>query len=212
MKKCTQCGVKVLEGERFCGNCGNNLMVPGAIVDEEIQGNFTEYEESNSSHFGSENYAEEDASYFTQDSGSQSYIYNSNEFSGYQPEPASQAYEQQYAEANCEEDSVSYSYPTDYEQGFDYPVSPRRFDEKSLPEKYRPVSTWAFFGYGLLFGIPLAGLILAIVFAISDKNINRRNYARSVIIIYVIILILGTIGFFVFKEIIYSLLRIISML
>lgn len=45
--------------------------------------------------------------------------------------------------------------------------------------KYRPLSPWAYFGYALLFCLPVAGLVLLIVFSFSDKNINLRNYARS---------------------------------
>lgn len=52
-------------------------------------------------------------------------------------------------------------------------------DESKLPQQYRPLSAWAYFGYSLLFSIPLVGFILLIVFALSNDNINRRNYARS---------------------------------
>lgn len=48
-----------------------------------------------------------------------------------------------------------------------------------LPEKYRPLGAWAYFGYSILFNLPLIGWILAIVFSFSDKNINRRSFARS---------------------------------
>lgn len=47
------------------------------------------------------------------------------------------------------------------------------------PEEYRPLSPWAYFGYSILFSIPLIGLIVNLVFCFSDGNINRRNYARS---------------------------------
>ena len=49
----------------------------------------------------------------------------------------------------------------------------------SLPEKYRPLGAWSYFGYNLLFAIPIVGFILLIVFACSSANINRRSYARS---------------------------------
>ena len=48
-----------------------------------------------------------------------------------------------------------------------------------LPPQYRPLSPWAYFGYSLLFAIPLVGFICLIVFSFSEDNINRRNYARS---------------------------------
>ena len=49
----------------------------------------------------------------------------------------------------------------------------------SGPEQFRPLSAWAYFGYGLLFAVPLIGLIFLIIYAFDDSNINRRNYARS---------------------------------
>ena len=48
-----------------------------------------------------------------------------------------------------------------------------------IPDNYKPVSAWGYVGYTILFCIPLVGFILLIVFSLSDKNINRRNYARS---------------------------------
>lgn len=34
-------------------------------------------------------------------------------------------------------------------------------------------------GYGILFTLPVIGWILAIVFALNDDNLNRRNFARG---------------------------------
>lgn len=59
-------------------------------------------------------------------------------------------------------------------QSFAYGASPSQ-----LPPQYRPLSPWAYFGYSILFAIPVIGFILLIVFSFSDENINRRNYARS---------------------------------
>ncbi|MBR0081359.1 MAG: hypothetical protein IJP98_01315 [Clostridia bacterium] len=51
--------------------------------------------------------------------------------------------------------------------------------EMNLPEKYRPLSPWGYFGYTILFSIPVIGFIFLIIFSISGSNINRRNFARS---------------------------------
>lgn len=71
-------------------------------------------------------------------------------------------------------------------------------DNNNIPSQYKPISAWGYFGYELLFSIPLVGFILLIVFAFSNENINRRNFARSyfcafllVAIIFIILLILG---------------------
>ena len=63
----------------------------------------------------------------------------------------------------------------------------------SLPEKYRPLGAWAYFGYSILFSIPIVGFIFLIVFSISGSNINRCNYARSffcIIIVAIIVVII----------------------
>ncbi len=52
--------------------------------------------------------------------------------------------------------------------------------EEDLPEKYRPISMWGYFGYQILFSIPIIGWIMLFIFAFgSDENINIRNFARS---------------------------------
>ncbi len=62
--------------------------------------------------------------------------------------------------------------------------------EDNIPEKYRPLSPWAYFGYGILFSIPVIGFILLIVFSFNDENINRKNFARSYFCVYVVAIIL----------------------
>ena len=61
--------------------------------------------------------------------------------------------------------------------------------------EYQPISMWGYFGYQLLYSIPIIGFIFLIVNAISHPNINVRNYSRSffcgfiifIVIIFVII-------------------------
>ena len=68
---------------------------------------------------------------------------------------------------------------------------------------HTPISMWGYFGYELLFAIPIVGFILTIVFSFGGtKNINLRNFARSyfcylivaLIIILIIFSIAGGIG------------------
>lgn len=51
------------------------------------------------------------------------------------------------------------------------------------------VGAWAYVGYSFLFSIPLIGFILTIVFACNHSNQNIKNYARSILIMYVIAVI-----------------------
>ena len=63
-------------------------------------------------------------------------------------------------------------------------------NERKPTGKYAPLSPWAYFGLTILFQIPVIGFIFLIVFSISDKNINRRNFARSYWCVLVLILII----------------------
>ena len=53
------------------------------------------------------------------------------------------------------------------------------FELQHLPEAYRPLSPWTYFGLGILYSLPLVGWIFLIVHAVGSQNLNRRNYARS---------------------------------
>ena len=69
----------------------------------------------------------------------------------------------------------------------------------NIPEEYRPISMWGYFGYELLFSIPCIGFVLLLVFAFGGtKNVNLRNFARSyfcfLIIVVALILLLAVTG------------------
>lgn len=71
----------------------------------------------------------------------------------------------------------------------------------NIPEEYKPISMWGYFGYEILFSIPCIGFILLLVFAFGGtKNINLRNFARSyfcfIIIVMVLVAILAGAGLF----------------
>ena len=60
-------------------------------------------------------------------------------------------------------------------------------------EKYKPISPLGYVGYDLLYAIPILGLILLIVFAITAKNKNVKNYALGHILSVVIGIVLLTV-------------------
>ena len=70
------------------------------------------------------------------------------------------------------------------------------FDPFEISPEYQPVGAWGYIGYSILFGIPIVGLICIIVFSFSQSNINRRNYARSYLIVRIIIIALIAILWF----------------
>jgi len=70
------------------------------------------------------------------------------------------------------------------------------FTSQQVPPEYEPISMWGYFGYELLFSIPLVGLIVALVFSFGGtRNINLKNFARSyfcfLIIVAAVVGILG---------------------
>ena len=72
-------------------------------------------------------------------------------------------------------------------------------DYNNLPPEYRPISMWGYFGYEILFSIPIVGFILLLVFSFGGtKNVNLRNFARSyfcvTIIVLVVVLIIAAMG------------------
>ena len=75
--------------------------------------------------------------------------------------------------------------PAAYGMGYNIPI--KNYD----PSKdYTPISMWGYFGYQLLFAIPLIGQIIVLIFAFGGtKNINLRNYARSTFCLFIICLV-----------------------
>lgn len=72
-------------------------------------------------------------------------------------------------------------------------------DSSRIPEEYTPISMWGYFGYELLFSIPIVGFILLIVFSVSATNKNLKNFARSyfcllIIVMIILFIVLGVAG------------------
>lgn len=69
-----------------------------------------------------------------------------------------------------------------------------------IPASYRPLSKWEYFGYNILFGLPVIGIIMLIIFACGGTtNINLKNYAASyfcldLIILFFLVVFLAIIG------------------
>lgn len=49
---------------------------------------------------------------------------------------------------------------------------------------------WGYFGYEILFSIPIVGFILLLVFSFGGtKNVNLRNFARSYFCLLILVVI-----------------------
>ena len=74
---------------------------------------------------------------------------------------------------------------------------PKTTKEPKIPAEYNPISMWGYFGYEILFMIPIIGWIFIIIFAISAANINLRNFARSqfcVLIIQIVLILIVSVS------------------
>ena len=70
---------------------------------------------------------------------------------------------------------------------------------QQIPSEYKPISMWGYFGYEILFAIPIIGWLLLLIFALGGtSNVNLKNFARSyfclLIIIVIIFLIVAAVG------------------
>ncbi len=75
-------------------------------------------------------------------------------------------------------DPNMYAQQTYVQQGYVQPAQ-TNIDPETLPEQYRPLSAWAYFGLQLLYSVPIVGFIFLIIFSFNGSNINRRSHARS---------------------------------
>jgi len=55
---------------------------------------------------------------------------------------------------------------------------------------YTPITMWGYFGYEILFAIPIVGFICLLIFSFSAHNINLRNFARSYFCFLIIVLVI----------------------
>ena len=71
----------------------------------------------------------------------------------------------------------------------------QEFSVDRIPEEYKPITMWGYFGYQILFSIPIVGIILLLVFAFGGtKNINLKNFARSYFCFLIIVAIVVAIA------------------
>ena len=69
--------------------------------------------------------------------------------------------------------------------------------------KYELISTWGYIGISLLMCIPVVGQILMIVWACGGcRKLQKRNYARAMLIMFAISLVLSLIFSFVAKKVV----------
>ncbi len=87
-----------------------------------------------------------------------------------------------------------------YEAPISIPAPEKEITENDIPEQYRPLGAWSFFGLQLLYAVPIVGVIFLIIHSCNSSNLCRRGFARShwcgyliVGIIFLVILFLSAI-------------------
>ena len=65
------------------------------------------------------------------------------------------------------------------------------FERAHLPEVYRPLSPWSYFGLEILYALPVIGWVFLICHALGSRNVNKRNFARSFFCVYVVVILLA---------------------
>lgn len=94
----------------------------------------------------------------------------------YQQQPyQDQAYQQQAYQQQA--------YQQPYQQ---QPYQQQFYQQPMVSEEYKPISMWGYVGYFVLFSLPLVGIIMLIIYAVSSTNRNLKNYSRAMIIWIVI--------------------------
>lgn len=163
---CKKCGTDNANGNAFCQNCGAPL-----VQDEQVNAQQESYSQNMASQQQSytQNEAGQQQSY-TQGTANQQSVYNQNG-----------AYNQQTAYG---QNGMPYQQP--YMGNANMSVN-----ENMIPEEYKPISMWGYFGYEILFSIPCVGFILLLVFSFGGtKNKNLKNFARSYFCLLIILAIL----------------------
>lgn len=76
---------------------------------------------------------------------------------------------------------------------FTCPNCGAQLDENANPN-IKPLTMWGYFGYQILFGIPVIGLIMLFVFSFGGTaNVNLRNFARSYFCYLIVVVIVTAI-------------------
>lgn len=67
-------------------------------------------------------------------------------------------------------------------------------ENNNIPEKYRPITMWGYFGLEILFSIPIIGTVFLLIYALGgNKNENVKNFARSYFCFLIIALLVAAI-------------------
>ena len=158
---CRNCGAQMGENDKFCMVCGTKAEV---VISDTVEP--TPVEETATTQDVAADIAQVQEEIQTEQTETQEI----------KPEPAQQAQSEQPQQEQSEPAQQAQSEPVQ-QSAPSQPSGPRTI---VLPKSYKPIGMWGYFGYDILFSIPIVGLICIIIFAFGESNNkNLRNYARS---------------------------------
>lgn len=184
-EKCKHCGALLSEKAKFCFECGTLIDRNKQDEEKPVIASLKDEQESESK---SETPAVNE---LLMNTPSASKIEENspiiNEKSGYIVQKSE---EQQYNNQQKQQDNR-------YNQTNHFTGSKEQFNPYVTPppsdSKYAFMSIWSYVGMMILFSLPVIGFILAIIWACDSNNINRRNYARAVLVLIAITIIISVI-------------------
>ena len=172
--KCTNCGKEIGAGSVFCTGCGMKV----ADMTAGIEGN-TQAQQSVGQPQWQQNQQAQSRSAASQG-------FNGNNSNNYNYNPNA---------------SMNMGYNPNMGMGMavnQVPAYNTYIDDngKRVPTEYKPIKAWGYFGYNILFAIPLVGFIFLLIYALGGtSNVNLKNYARSFFCVFVLALIIFLVVF-----------------
>lgn len=164
---CEKCGSQMDDGTKFCVSCGAKIESNGA---------------------GQEDAVREAAA--VMDSTVAKEAVSQQQAAPVQPAPAQPKQAQQSQPAPAQPVPPRAVQPPVYTQQAPQPLQKK-------PASTAPLPVWKFLGIFILMSIPIVGIIMVFVWAFgSSCNINTKHYARAVLIMAVIAIVLTVVGYF----------------
>ena len=107
--------------------------------------------------------------------------------------PASGTGEQEtkFYAVSQEEKPISFS--SDFSAESSVPKGNHIAEEARIKNKYSAIGVWSYIAGFIVFLIPLAGIILPLIWACAAKNVNRRNFGAALIIVRLIFWTVGAV-------------------
>lgn len=198
---CSSCGAEVIEGNKFCSRCGTPVQRTATEAASVSESSVSAVSGSTITDF---------AVIGSPDSGSAASGFASSGPAVYGPAASYSVASAQTVGAPVTTVQAAPPPPVVRQQV----TAPLMTDADFIPDnksKYQPISTGGYIGIWLLMMLPAINLLLLIVWACGGcRKINKRNYARSMLVISAIFLVLGVILTIIFKNALNNLIPLTS--